>query len=73
MKTVENSIGLVTALTPKIGYEKATMVAKRAQANDASVKDTVIELGYLTLEEFDAILGDLESLIGPTAPMPEDL
>ena len=73
LKTVENSIGLVTALTPKIGYEKATMVAKRAQANDASVKDTVIELGYLTLEEFDAILGDLESLIGPTAPMPEDL
>ena len=73
LKTVENSIGLVTALTPKIGYEKATLVAKRAQANDASVKDTVIELGYLTLEEFDAILGDLESLIGPTAPMPEDL
>jgi aspartate ammonia-lyase len=73
LKTVENSIGLVTALTPKIGYEKATMVAKRAQANDASVKDTVIDLGYLTLEEFDAILGDLESLIGPTAPMPEDL
>ena len=73
LKTVENSIGLVTALTPKIGYEKATMVAKRAQANDASVKDTVIELGFLTLEEFDAILGDLESLIGPTAPMPEDL
>ncbi len=73
LKTVENSIGLVTALTPKIGYEKATMVARRAQANDASVKDTVIELGYLTLEEFDAILGDLESLIGPTAPMPEDL
>lgn len=73
LKTVENSIGLVTAITPKIGYEKATMVAKQAQANNASVKDTVIELGYLTLAEFDAILGDLEALIGPTAPMPEDL
>jgi aspartate ammonia-lyase len=73
LKTVENSIGLVTALTPTIGYEKATQVAKQAQANDASVKDTVIALGYLTLEQFNAILGDLESLIGPTAPMPEDL
>lgn len=73
LKTVENSIGLVTAITPKIGYEKATMVAKQAQTNNASVKDTVIELGYLTLAEFDAILGDLEALIGPTAPMPEDL
>ena len=64
-KTVENSIGLVTALSPKIGYEKSTEVAKVAQANNASVKDTVIALGYMTLEEFDAVLGDLEALTGP--------
>jgi aspartate ammonia-lyase len=64
-KTVENSIGLVTALSPKIGYEKSTEVAKVAQANNASVKDTVIGLGYMTLEEFDAVLGDLEALTGP--------
>ena len=63
--TVENSIGLVTALSPKIGYEKSTEVAKVAQANNASVKDTVIGLGYMTLEEFDAVLGDLEALTGP--------
>jgi aspartate ammonia-lyase len=64
-QTVENSIGLVTALSPKIGYEKSTEVAKVAQANNASVKDTVIGLGYMTLEEFDAVLGDLEALTGP--------
>lgn len=64
-QTVENSIGLVTALSPKIGYEKSTEVAKVAQANNASVKDTVIALGYMTLEEFDAVLGDLEALTGP--------
>ncbi len=71
-QTVENSIGLVTALSPKIGYEKSTHVAKVAQANNASVKDTVIELGYMTLEEFDAVLGDLEALTGPeTIPLQE--
>ena len=71
-QTVENSIGLVTALSPKIGYEKSTEVAKVAQANNASVKDTVIALGYMTLEEFDAVLGDLEALTGPdTIPFEE--
>ena len=71
-QAVENSIGLVTALSPKIGYEKSTHVAKVAQANNASVKDTVIELGYMTLEEFDAVLGDLEALTGPeTIPLQE--
>ncbi len=71
-QTVENSIGLVTALSPKIGYEKSTEVAKVAQAKNASVKDTVIELGYMTLEEFDAVLGDLEALTGPdTIPLEE--
>lgn len=72
-KTVENSIGLVTALSPKIGYERATQVAKLAQANNASVKDTVIELGYLTEAEFEAILGDLEALTGPSTPTPDDI
>lgn len=71
--TVENSIGLVTALSPKIGYEKSTEVAKVAQANNASVKDTVISLGYMTLEEFDAVLGDLEALTGPDTISLEEL
>lgn len=72
-RTVENSIGLVTALSPKIGYEKSTEVAKLAQANNASVKDTVISLGYMTLEEFEAVLGDLEALTGPDTISLEEL
>lgn len=72
-QTVENSIGLVTALSPKIGYEKSTEVAKVAQANNASVKDTVIGLGYMTLEEFNAVLGDLEALTGPETISLEEL
>ena len=72
-QTVENSIGLVTALSPKIGYEKSTEVAKVAQANNASVKDTVIGLGYMTLEEFNAVLGDLEALTGPDTISLEEL
>lgn len=72
-KTVENSIGLVTALAPKIGYERATEVAKAAQANNASVRETVIELGYLTEAEFEAILGDLEALTGPSVSSDEHI
>ena len=72
-KTVENSIGLVTALAPKIGYEKATEVAKVAQLQNASVKEVVIAKGFLTEAEFEALLGDLEALTGPSAPTPDDI
>lgn len=72
-QTVENSIGLVTALAPKIGYEKATEVAKVAQLQNASVKEVVIAKGFLTEAEFEALLGDLEALTGPSAPTPDDI
>lgn len=60
--TVENSIGLVTALSPTIGYESATAAAKYAQANNCSVREAVTSLGFMTDEEFDRVLGDLVSL-----------
>jgi aspartate ammonia-lyase len=60
--SVENSIGLVTALSPTIGYEAATAAAKYAQSNNCSVREAVTKLGYLTHEEFDRVLGDLVSL-----------
>jgi aspartate ammonia-lyase len=62
--TVENSIGLVTALAPTVGYENATAIAKHAQENATTVKTAVIELGLLTAAEFDAILGDVDKLSG---------
>ena len=62
--TVENSIGLVTALAPTVGYENATAIAKHAQENATTVKTAAIELGLMSAEEFDQILGDVDKLSG---------
>jgi len=59
---VENSIGLVTVLSPKLGYENATEVARFAKKNDCSVRQAVTELALMTEAEFDAALGDLVSI-----------
>ena len=53
---VEHSIGVVTALLPVIGYEKATDVAKEALASGRGVTDIVLERGWLTREQLDDIL-----------------
>merc|ERR1712113_455547 len=50
---LERSLMLVTALNPKIGYDKAAKVAKKALADESTLKATALELGYLTAEEFD--------------------
>ena len=47
---------LVTALNPAIGYEKGTEVAKAALAEGRSIREIVVEKGYLTEEEADALL-----------------
>lgn len=62
--TVENSIGLVTALAPTVGYENATAIAKHAQENGTTVKTAAAELGLLTAAQFDEILGDVDRLSG---------
>ena len=62
--TVENSIGLVTALSPKIGYEKATAIAKHASEEGSTVRQAAMDLGYLSAKEFDAILGNVSELTG---------
>ena len=48
-----NSLMLVTALNPHIGYDKAAKVAKKAFVDKTSLREAIIELGYLTGEEFD--------------------
>jgi aspartate ammonia-lyase len=53
---VEHSIGIVTALVPVIGYERATQVAKTALESNASVYDIVCGLGFLTRAELDRVL-----------------
>ena len=61
---VYNSIGIVTALNPVIGYEKSTIVAKEALEKNASVYDLVLEKGWLTKEQLDEILSP-ERMIEP--------
>ena len=50
---VSNSLMLVTALNPVIGYDQAAQVAKLAYAQNLSLKEAVLRLGLLSGEEFD--------------------
>jgi fumarate hydratase class II len=51
-KNLENSLMLVTALNPHIGYEKAAEIAKKAFTDNSTLREAAIELGYLTDEQF---------------------
>ncbi|MGA7834645.1 MAG: class II fumarate hydratase [Acidimicrobiales bacterium] len=51
---LNNSLMLVTALNPIIGYDKAAMVAKKAHKERSTLREASIALGFLTGEEFDA-------------------
>jgi aspartate ammonia-lyase len=53
---VENSIGLVTALNPILGYEKATEIAEEALRSGRSVVEVVLEKNYLNHEQLEQIL-----------------
>ena len=61
---VQNSLMLVTALNPHIGYDKAAKIAKQAHEQSTTLKEAAISLGFLTAEEFDraVVLG---KMIGP--------
>ncbi len=50
---LNNSLMLVTALNPHIGYEKAALIAKTAHKNGTTLKEEAVKLGILTPEEFD--------------------
>ncbi|MCB1109798.1 MAG: class II fumarate hydratase [Chlamydiia bacterium] len=53
---VSRSLMLVTALNPVIGYDKAAEIAKKAHAEDKTLKEVALELGYLTAEKFDEVV-----------------
>ncbi|WP_294541169.1 class II fumarate hydratase [uncultured Rhodoblastus sp.] len=55
-ETMRRSLMLATALTPKIGYDKAAQVAKAAQANNSSLREEALRLGFVTGPEFDALV-----------------
>ncbi|MEQ9448036.1 MAG: lyase family protein, partial [Rhodospirillaceae bacterium] len=50
---VENSLMLVTALTPRIGYDKAAEIAKAAHAEGLTLKEAAIKSGHLSAKQFD--------------------
>ena len=53
---MRRSLMLVTALTPKIGYDKAAKIAKAAHANGTTLKEEAVRLGFVTAEEFDRLV-----------------
>ena len=54
-ENLHNSLMLVTALNPHIGYENAAKVAKKAYAENTSLKEACVALGFLTAEQFDEV------------------
>ena len=64
-KSVEQSIGLVTVISPLLGYENATIVAQKALADGTSVREVVLELKLMTAVEFDELLGNIDALVRP--------
>jgi aspartate ammonia-lyase len=66
LEYVHNSIGIVTALDPVIGYVNATKIAKEALATGKGVYELVIEQKLLTKEQLDIILKP-ENMIEPVA------
>ena len=60
---LHNSLMLVTALNTKIGYYKAAEIAQTAHKEGKTLKQTAIDLGYLTAEEFDAWV-DPKTMVG---------
>jgi aspartate ammonia-lyase len=63
--SVEQSIGLVTAISPVLGYENATIVAQKALADGTSVREVVLELSLMTEAQFDELLGNIDALVRP--------
>jgi len=61
---VNESLMLVTALSPHIGYDKAAQVAKKAHAEGKTLRQVAVEMGFLKAEEFDRIVKP-EKMLGP--------
>jgi fumarate hydratase, class II len=55
-KLVGDSLMLVTALNPHVGYDNAAKIAKKAHAEHKTLKEAAVELGLLTAAEFDKLI-----------------
>ena len=63
-KLMRESLMLVTALAPKIGYDNATLVAKTAHKNGTTLKEEAVRLGFVDDETFEEIVKP-ENMVGP--------
>ncbi len=63
-KHVQNSLMLVTALNPHIGYDKAAKVAKKAYSENTTLKEAIVALGFMSAEDFDRFVKP-EEMIKP--------
>ncbi|MEM9199202.1 MAG: class II fumarate hydratase, partial [Pseudomonadota bacterium] len=63
-KLMRESLMLVTALAPEIGYDNATKVAKTAHKNKTTLKEEAVALGFVTAERFEEVVRP-EEMIGP--------
>jgi fumarate hydratase class II len=61
---LNNSLMLVTALNPHIGYDNAAKIAKKAHTDGTTLKEAAVELGLLTEEKFDEVVKP-EQMVGP--------
>jgi len=61
---VENTLMLVTALNPHIGYDNAAKIAKHAHKNGTTLKQAAVELGILSSDEFDKLVNPAD-MLGP--------
>ena len=59
-KDLDNSLMLVTALSPVIGYDKASQIAHYALDHDLHLREAALKLGYVTAEEFDRLVNPLK-------------
>ena len=66
---VEESLMLVTALSPVIGYDKASKIAHYAMDNDLTLKAAALKLGFVTEAEFDRVV-DPEKMVRPYVASP---
>ena len=57
---LDNSLMLVTALAPKIGYDKAAKIAKLAYKNGTTLKQEVIKAGLINEKEYEKIMSPLK-------------
>ena len=55
-KNLKNSLMLITALNPKIGYEKSAEIAKKAFKEKITLREATIKLGHLSEKEFDNLV-----------------